>query len=666
MDVIQAPSRSNIMHAVRGERQIFISTVLAKRPEQRLALAVVLLSLTIFIGTVPFARLMLPQVWAFIPIYEAALIVSDLITAILLFAQYSLLRTRSLLVLGCGYLFTAAMIVPHALTFPGVFAPTGLLGAGSQSTAWLYIFWHGGFPLIVITYALLKGSEGDTAAPRGSSRATVASAVAVVLAAACALTLVATAGHDALPALMVKNHHMPTVNFAYIAVWLLTPAALVALWVRRPHSLLDMWLMVVMCAWLFEVGLSAVLNGGRFDLGFYAGRIYGLLAATFVLSMLLLDMAALYARLISLLGAEQQERMRAAARHRRLFDTSLDLILLTDQHGQLIEVSPSSTAILGYRPEEMTGHTGTAFLHPDDLESTRNEMRQARRGHLVRNFEARYVHKIGHVVTLAWSGVWSEIEQLHFFIGRDVTEAKRTERLKNEFVATVSHELRTPLTVIAGSLGLLTGAGAKRLADPPRLLKLAQANCQRLLRLVEDILDIEKIEKDGMVFDFQQVEMKSLVEKAIEANYGLAEKFDVVVRLDDRAADPAIHTDANRLTQVIANLLSNAVKFSPRGQEVLVTIEASNGRVCISVRDHGPGIPDEFKARIFEKFVQVDASDARQKGGTGLGLSIAKLLMIRLGGNVSHTAAQDGGTIFRIDLPRGDTRATTDCYRAAV
>lgn len=225
--------------------------------------------------------------------------------------------------------------------------------------------------------------------------------------------------------------------------------------------------------------------------------------------MMLLDMAALYGQLVRLLGTEQQERMRVANRHRRLVDTSLDLILVTDRRGQFIEVSPSSIAILGYRPEEMTGRTGTAFLHPDDLESTRNEMHRARRGRLMQNFEARYVHKIGHVVTLAWSGVWSEVEQLHFLIGRDVTEAKRTERLKNEFVATLSHELRTPLTVIAGSLGLLTGRDTKQLANPMRLLKMAQANCQRLLRLVNDILDIEKIEQDGMVLDFQQVEMKS-------------------------------------------------------------------------------------------------------------------------------------------------------------
>jgi PAS domain S-box-containing protein len=408
------------------------------------------------------------------------------------------------------------------------------------------------------------------------------------------------------------------------------------------------------------VGLSAVLNAGRFDVGFYAGRIYGLLAATFVLSILLLDTAALYAQLVRLLGAEQQERTRVAARHRRLFDTTLDLILVTDRRGQFIEVSPSSTAILGYRPEEMIGHFGTAFLYPDDLESTRNEMRQARRGQVMRNFETRYVHKDGQVVTLAWSGVWSEAEQLHFFIGRDVTEAKRTERLKDEFLATVSHELRTPLTAIAGSLGILTGRGTERIANTTRLLNIAQANSQRLLRLVNDIFDIVLMEGNRMVFDFQQVELKPLLAEAIEANRVLAVSFGVSVRLDDQAVDVGVHTDRNRLMQVVASLLSNAVKFSPRGGKVVVTFEAADDRVCVAVRDHGPGIPNEFKDRIFEKFVQVDASDARQRGGTGLGLSIVKQLMIRLGGDVSHDTAQGGGTIFRIDLPRVGAKTATE------
>lgn len=147
------------------ERPLFISTALANGRERRTALMAILLSFAVFIAIVPFARVQLALMPAFIPVYESWLVVGDLITAILLFAQYHMLRTRSILVLGCGYLFTAAMIVPHALTFPGLFAPTGLLGAGPQTTAWLFMFWHGGFPLLVIGYMLLKGADGETAAP---------------------------------------------------------------------------------------------------------------------------------------------------------------------------------------------------------------------------------------------------------------------------------------------------------------------------------------------------------------------------------------------------------------------------------------------------------------------------------------------------------------------
>lgn len=638
------------------ERPLFISTALANGRERRTALMAILLSFAVFIAMVPFARVQLALMPAFIPVYESWLVVGDLITAILLFAQYHMLRARSILVLGCGYLFTAAMIVPHALTFPGLFAPTGLLGAGPQTTAWLFMFWHGGFPLLVIGYTLLKGADGETAAPRGSGRAAIVAAVAAVIAAAVALTLVATAGQHILPSVMTNNHYTSAMIVVVGTVWLLSAAALVLLWMRRPYSVLDLWLMVVMAAWLCDVGLSAVFNAGRFDLGFYAGRIYGLLAVTFVLLVLLFDTTSLYAQVVRLLGAEQQERQRADQRHRRMFETSLDLILVTDRRGKFVEVSPSSMAILGYRPDEMTGRTGTQFIHPDDLDSTRNEMRHARRGGTTRNFDCRYVHKNGRAVALNWSGVWLKDEDTHFFIGRDVTEAKRSERLKNEFIATVSHELRTPLTAIAGSLGLLAGRSTERVANPSRLLALAQANSQRLLRLVNDILDIEKIEGDRMVLEFTCVAVPPLVEEAIEANRVLAEKFGVTVRLDRQAVDATIVTDSNRLMQVVINLLSNAVKFSPRGGDVVVTIEAADDRLGIAVRDHGPGIPDEFKTRIFEKFVQVDASDARRRGGTGLGLSIVKQLTIRLGGEVSHEAAPDGGTIFRVDLPRDGAR----------
>src|SRR5712671_1211953 len=294
-------------NGLTDERWLFLSKLPAGRGGRRLAAAAVLASVAVFLAAAPFAKLPLAQIGAFIPIYESALVINDLITAILLFGQFGILRSRALLVLASGYLFTATITVSHALTFPGLFSPTGLLGAGPQSTAWLYMFWHGGFPLLVIAYALLKGEARDTTG--AATGMAVLAGVAAVLVAVCGLTLLATAGQDALPAIMQGNHYTAAMIVVVSSVWVLSLVALAVLWRRRPHSVLDLWLMVVMCAWIFDIALSAVLDAGRIDLGFYAGRIYGLLAASFVLIVLLLENSVLYARLVE---AHENERRKTA------------------------------------------------------------------------------------------------------------------------------------------------------------------------------------------------------------------------------------------------------------------------------------------------------------------------------------------------------------------
>jgi len=562
------------------------------------------------------------------------------------------------LALAAGYLFTALMAGVHTLSFPGLFAPTGLLGAGPQTTAWLYVFWHAGFPLAVISYALLKVRRdgGEPPAELGFSALPVT--VGVVIASVAGLTLITTAGQGLLPNVLTGGRNGIGLIVTVGADLTLTLAALVTLWRRRPHTVLDLWLMVVMCAWLFDVALSAWLNGARFDLGFYAGRAYGLLAGSFVLLVLLQETGALYTQLAQLFEAEHQDRKREAEERRRIFETSLDLILVVDRKGVILRVSPSAVQTLGYAPGEMIGRSARDFIHPADLDSIRNEMRRARFGHLIRNFATRYMHKDGHVVMLEWSGVWSEPEQRHFFIGRDVTEQKRVERMKDEFIATVSHELRTPVTSIAGPLALLTSGAAGDLPDAAkRLVSMAHGNSRRLARLIEDVLDIEKIEGGKITLDFQRVEVKGVVEQAIEANRALANQFGVPVQMNGDAEDACVRTDREQLKQVLVHLFSNAVKFSPRGQPAVISIEPRDDYVRIALRDRGPGIPAEFKTLIFEKFAQVNATDARQRGGTGLGLSIVKQTMIKLGGNVGHFAPASGGTVFYLDLPRWQDEA---------
>ena len=289
----------------------FLSTLVADQRHRRTAGLALAASFLIFLAIAPFARVPLPPVNAFIPVYQTALITNDLITAVLLLGQYRFLRSRALLVLGAGYLFCACMAVAHGLSFPGLFAPGGVLGAGSQTTAWLYFLWHGGFPLFVIAYTQFKDRAQDEVASQAKARTVrrdIALAIVGAMALAVALVLLTTAGHDVLPRLMRGNRDDSGKLLVAFCTWTLSLAALLYLW-RKARSVLDLWLMVTLVAWLLDIALAAVLNGARFDVGFYGGRVYGLLASSFVLVVLLLENSRLYA---DLARANVRERQRSA------------------------------------------------------------------------------------------------------------------------------------------------------------------------------------------------------------------------------------------------------------------------------------------------------------------------------------------------------------------
>jgi signal transduction histidine kinase len=287
-------------------RGILLSTFPARPGDRRLALAVVILSTLVFLAAAPFARTPLPPVPAFLPIYQSALVINDLITAVLLYGQYHVLRSRALLVLASGYLLSALMAVAHMLSFPGLFAPGGILGGGGQTTAWLYFLWHAAFPLCVIAYAVMREEATPQAGPARTAGPILAGVACVVIAVG-AMVLLTTAGHGALPSIMQGDRDAPAKVVVATASWVFSLGALAILW-RRQRSLLDLWLMVVMVVWIFDIALAAVLNAGRYDVGWYAGRVYGLLAASFVLAVLLLENGVLYARLLDAFDRERAER----------------------------------------------------------------------------------------------------------------------------------------------------------------------------------------------------------------------------------------------------------------------------------------------------------------------------------------------------------------------
>lgn len=252
--------------------------------------AVIVLALGIL---APFSATPLPRIPAFIPNLNATIFVTDLITALLLFAQFPIYRSRAILVLAAGYLFTAFIVIPHALTFPGAFSPTGLLGAGLQTAAWLYIFWHLGFPIALILYAWLKDEAPSVQAAERPIGFTIAACVSITFGLVCALVWLTTAGDRFMPRLFVSPTQL-TMLGAYMpsAVMTVSVLALIVLWIRR-RSVLDLWLMVVACSLIGELALTVV----RFSLGFYASRVYSLVTSTVVLFILLGETTRLYTRL---------------------------------------------------------------------------------------------------------------------------------------------------------------------------------------------------------------------------------------------------------------------------------------------------------------------------------------------------------------------------------
>jgi signal transduction histidine kinase len=295
--------------AVPEEQHFTLSTLSPGRAQRLVALAIVLALLIAFVITEgPLSTIKLGRIDAFVPAYATAMFVNDSITAVLLFAQFLILRSLSLLMIASGYLFTALVVIPWMLTFPGVFTPGGLLGAGLQSTAWLYLLWHTGFPTFVIAYALLKDSDPGKRLWQGSAGAAILSSVAMTAAVVGAATFLVTTDNPLLPRLMLDMVRLSTLWFyaaGSAALW--NVLALVVLWARR-RSVLDLWLMVVMCAYVIEICLISFPVPARFSVGWYAGRVYGLLSSSLLLFVLLYEITTLYAQLLRAVLAQRRER----------------------------------------------------------------------------------------------------------------------------------------------------------------------------------------------------------------------------------------------------------------------------------------------------------------------------------------------------------------------
>lgn len=345
-----------------------------------------------------------------------------------------------------------------------------------------------------------------------------------------------------------------------------------------------------------------------------------------------------------------------AARQEAIFDSAIDGILTLNPSGTVESLNAAAGRMFGWSAEAL-GRRDVAVLLEAGDQGDAGLMARIRasggeaEGGLVREFTARRRDGSAFPVDVAFSPLPLPSGLHMVAVVRDITERRRVDEMKRQFVSTVSHELRTPLTSIAGSLGLLAGGAAGDVSErAARLIAIAHANSLRLVRLINDILDIEKLEAGHIDLDLQPVDLRDIAVRSLDGARGYADGLGVALHLAEGPPGPVMG-DADRLVQVVVNLLSNAAKFSPLGGRVDVTVIPETRIVRLSVTDHGPGVPDAFRARIFTKFAQADGSDTRQKGGTGLGLAISREIAERHGGRLWFESAEGEGATFHLDLP---------------
>ena len=374
-------------------------------------------------------------------------------------------------------------------------------------------------------------------------------------------------------------------------------------------------------------------------------------------------------QLQELLNARRE--VEASGRKLTLFAERAPIAVLEfDPNATVLEMNPAAENLFGYAIGELIGRNGLQMLFPVDefgvndswwrdfvagvRPATLDRLRCVRRDGLEIMCEFTFtplVNDEGDVISI--------IAQ-----GRDITQELEAERLKKEFTSTLSHELRTPLTSIIGSLQLInSGVLGDLEKDVAELTTIAERNGQRLLDLINDLLDIEKIESGKFELSPEIVSLDSLLGDTLMLNKSFADRYNVRLAMDDRLPQVKVEADPKRLVQVVTNLLSNAAKFSPEGGAVDVTLELLGDRVRVSIHDRGPGIPQEFRSRIFSRFAQADSTATRQKGGTGLGLAICKRLIEMMHGSIGFENRPGGGTTFYFELPVLADNATSEMPR---
>jgi PAS domain S-box-containing protein len=685
--------------AASEPQEVFLSNAAARQWDRRLATAVVVASIVGLALAAPYAGSRWPATPSFIAAYEAALLVNDLITAVLLIGQFRQIRRVGVLIVGCGFLFGAVVIAAHALSFPEVFSATGLLGASRQTTAWLYILWHGIFPIYICAYAFVSRSQWDTPLEEHQIGTAVAIGALGTLAIAAACILLATAGVEFLPEVIRANDYKRLVTSGIgPGTWLISLIALALLWAKtRGRTVLDLWLMVVMFAWLLDILLSALTSSARYDFGWYAGRTYGLMAASFVLGVLLLEASALYGRLArSLVEPKEnnaelvrlhesairnvtarkaaEEELRSSEELLRLLVNGVEdhAIFMLDPAGNVVSWNTGAERIKGYRAEKVLGRHFSCFYQREDIEAGKPAIELAAAA------ANGWVEDEGWRVRKDGSRFWANVMisalrdpsgKLRGFakVSRDITvrkeaeetlrqqeslerqsaELKRSNEELQQFAYIAAHDLQEPLRMVASYTQLLARRYKGRLdSDADEFIGFAVDGAHRMQLLIRGLLTYCRVETTGK--GPSEISSAAALEKALLNLQSAIEESGAVVTQD---ALPTVSADEVQLVQLLQNLVGNAIKY--RGTDpprVHVSAKKNGaGEWTISVRDNGIGIDPRYFEKIFVMFQRLHGRE--EFSGTGIGLTVCKKIVERHGGRMWVESEPGKGSTFSFTLP---------------
>lgn len=357
----------------------------------------------------------------------------------------------------------------------------------------------------------------------------------------------------------------------------------------------------------------------------------------------------------------QKSLLNEATRAKAISETVTDALIIIHKSRLIEWVNPAAERIFGYSKGEMVGRN-IAMLMPKSLNTANDDfLHQPPHTGEVKMLANRRRTKAQHAsgllfpIELALSPIKIDGEAAFLGMVRDMTEFEKLGRMKRDFISVINHELRTPLTSVVGSLSLLAAGTAGELpAKAQKLVAMAERNTTRLGRLINDILDLDKIESNSMELRMQTHSARLLLQEAVAFNEAGAQarRVELQLQVDAETADPLLlETDPDRFQQIMSNLLSNAIKFSPPDSTVQVTARREDSRLCVGVRDSGPGIPDSFRGRIFQRFAQAESPQTRTTEGSGLGLSIAKAIVEKMDGEIDFESSPIKGTKFFFYLP---------------